>query len=163
MSGTNENLNPAGPFEAAFDPATADLSLLNEAHLQALKRSIVLQQCNVDNEIIYLQEAQDVRLAEFNLEWDGFEAAVASKIAEQEQKLQRMKNAQKKYKAQRKADLKLLEKEHADANEVLVNTENLLKSSLQAITGALKSLATMRTRKTLTDVHFVPDTWEDMD
>ena len=162
MSGTNENLNP-GPFEAPFDPSTADLSLFNEAHLKAFKRSIVLQQCNVENEIVCLQEAQDVRLAEFGLEWDNFEQEVAKRILEQEKKLEQMKKAQQRYVELRKEQLKQLKAEHKAANAVLVNGENFLKSSLQAITGALKSMATMRARKTLAEVQFTPDTWQDMD
>ena len=164
MSGTNENLDPAGPFESgSFDPATEDLCLFDEAQLKALKRNVVLRQLTVEEEIVSLQEAQTVRVSEFNLEWDNFEATIADEIGKQEKRLQQMKEAQKRYKSQRKADLKLLEKEHKEANEVLVNTENLLNSSLQAIMGALKAIVTLRTRKSLTSVEFTPDTWENMD
>lgn len=162
MSGTNETLNPR-PAPSVADWAVKDLTPFSEAELCELKRSIVLQQCNVENEIVRLEEAQIVRLAEFDLQWDAYEEMVSKKIAEQEQRLERMKDIQKQRKAERKNDLRLLKAEHKEANSVLVNEENFLKSSLQAIAGAIKALATMQTRKELNQVQFVRDTWTDLE
>ena len=128
MSGTNDTLNPQ-PYEPAEDLSSTDLSGFSETKLKALKHDYLLKVSNTEDEIIKLEESQTVRLERFNADWDAYLERMQAEIARREKNL----NADKAYLAarvaDRKADLKALNKEHKEAKDILAATETLLRDS----------------------------------
>ena len=162
MSGTNDTLNPqhyehqrGGSFLHG-PPAGPSLCRRN---IKALKHDYLLKVSNTEDEIIKLEESQTVRLERFNADWDAYLERMQAEIARREKNL----NADKAYLAarvaDRKADLKALNKEHKEAKDILAATETLLRDSLSSITNALKALVKIKTRRKLSEYTFTPDTW----
>jgi hypothetical protein len=157
MSDPIDTLLDNGPF--AEDVAVQDLGRLDENTLRELKRQIVLQQLDVEDDLISLDEAQNVRIDDLEAQWGEYLGLVQEKIQAQEAKLQRMKDFLKEKQAEKAADLKALKAEHKQARNVLVAAENHLKSSLSAIVGAIKALASIKARDDLSQYSFAQDTW----